>query len=132
MDARTFSPGILADHASVRGFRLIASDGRSGRISWASYAPGESYLVVTTGLLRRRHRVLPAGAVTHVSDGEVRVAMSRSEIAALPLSRIRRRPSVMTPCSTCSTRLSARPRFLRAAASRTASPGPVLTDVGPT
>ena len=85
MEARSFPPGILARHASVKGFRLVASDGRSGRISWASYAPGESYLVVTTGLVRRRHRVLPAGAVTHVGDGVVRVAMSRSEIATLPL-----------------------------------------------
>ncbi len=85
VEARTFVEGVFAGHASVKGFRLVASDGRSGRISWASYAPGESYLVVTTGLLRRRHRVLPAGAVTYVGDGEVRVAMSRSEIATLPL-----------------------------------------------
>ena len=49
------------------------------------YAPGESYLVVTTGLLRKRHRILPAGAVTHVGDGEVRIAMSRSEITRSPL-----------------------------------------------
>ena len=69
----------------MKGFGLVAADGPGGRISWASYAPGESYLVVTSGILRRRHRVLPAGAVTHVGDGEVHVSMSRAEIAALPL-----------------------------------------------
>ena len=59
-------------------------DGRAGRVSWASYAAGESYLVITTGLLRRTHRVLPAGAVTSVRDGGVFVAMSCAEIARLP------------------------------------------------
>ena len=50
-----------------------------------SYVPGESYLVVTTGRLRRKHRVLPAGAVVRVSDGCVLVEMSRREIETLPL-----------------------------------------------
>ena len=81
----TFPNGVLGAHSSVKGFRVVATDGRAGRVSWASYAPNESYLVVTTGLLRRRHRVLPAGSVTAVADGEVRVALSRSEVEALPL-----------------------------------------------
>jgi len=34
----------------VKGFRVEASDGSPGEVSWASYAAGESYLVVT-----RRH-----------------------------------------------------------------------------
>ena len=84
MEAMTFREGVLGIHASVKGFRLVAADGRAGRVSWASYAPGASYLVVTTGLLRRTHRVLPAGAVWRVDDGEVSVAMSRAEIARLP------------------------------------------------
>lgn len=85
MDAQTFPPGVLGSFASIKGFRVMATDGRAGRVSWASYAPGESYLVVTSGVLRRRHRVLPAGAVTGVRDGEVRVAISCSEIARLPV-----------------------------------------------
>jgi hypothetical protein len=84
VEARTFPAGALDSFASVKGFRVVASDGRAGRVSWASYAPGESYLVVTSGVLRRAHRVLPAGAVTEVREGEVRVAMSRSDIARLP------------------------------------------------
>ena len=35
--------------------------------------------------LRRTHRVLPAGAVTSIRDGEVRVALSRAAIEHLPL-----------------------------------------------
>lgn len=84
MEACTFRAGVLGEHASVKGFALVATDGRAGRISWGSYAPGESYLVVTTGVLRRTHRVLPAGAVTSVGDREVHVAMSRAEIATQP------------------------------------------------
>ena len=76
--------------------------------------------------------MLPAGAVTHVNDGEVRVAMSRSEIATLPLLSHPQAAVGDDTVQHSSTRLSARPRFLRAAASRTASPGSVLTDVGPT
>ncbi|HEX4707959.1 MAG TPA: hypothetical protein VH229_09555 [Candidatus Udaeobacter sp.] len=40
---------------------------------------------MTEGRFRRRHRVLPAVAVASVSDGEVRVEMSRSRIGQLPL-----------------------------------------------
>jgi hypothetical protein len=81
----TFQPEALAGHDSVKGFRVLATDGRAGRVSWATYKPGESYLVVTTGLLRRAHRVLPAGAVTRVGDGEVQVGLSRAAIEHLPL-----------------------------------------------
>jgi hypothetical protein len=85
VEAHSFRPGVLAGHDSVKGFKLVASDGAAGRISWASYALRESYLVVTTGLLRRRHRVVPAGAVIRVEDHEVHVTLSRSEIAAMPV-----------------------------------------------
>lgn len=78
----TFRPGALGAHESVKGFRVVASDGRAGSVAWASYAPGESYLVVTLGL-RRKHHVVPAGAVTRVADGEVLVGLSRAQIAQL-------------------------------------------------
>ncbi len=79
----TFQPGVLGTHDSVKGFRVVASDGRAGRVSWASYAPGESYLVVTLGLISRKHHVVPAAAVTGVEDGEVRVALSGVQIRQL-------------------------------------------------
>ncbi len=85
MEARTFRPGVLDGSDSVKGFKLVASDGAVGRITWASYPPGEAYLVVTTGLLRRTHRVVPAGAVIRVGDHEVHVQLTRAEIAAMPV-----------------------------------------------
>jgi hypothetical protein len=81
-DVMTFQPGVLGAHDSVKGFRVVAGDGRAGRVSWASYAPGESYLVVTLGV-RRKHHVVPAGAVTSVGDGEVNVVLSRAQIGQL-------------------------------------------------
>jgi hypothetical protein len=81
-EAMTFRPGVLGAHDSVKGFRVVADDGPAGRVSWASYAPGESYLVVTSGL-RRKHHVVPASAVTGVGDGQVRVALSRAQIGHL-------------------------------------------------
>jgi hypothetical protein len=78
----------------VKGFRVVATDGRAGRVSWATYVPGDSYIVLTTGLLRRKHRALAAGAVTSVGDGEVRVGLSRAEIEQLPLLP---RPSAPLP-----------------------------------
>jgi len=80
----TFADGVIPAHSSVKGFRVVASDGRAGRVSWASYAPGESYLVVTVGLLSRKHHVIPASAVTSVGDEEVRVGLARAQIAQLP------------------------------------------------
>ena len=80
----TFAEGVLGGNDSVKGFRVIATDGKAGRVSWASYAPGESYLVVTVGLLSRKHHVVPAGAVKSVGDGEVNVALSRAAIKELP------------------------------------------------
>jgi hypothetical protein len=76
---------VLGDRSSLKGLQIVATDSRAGRVSWASYAPGESYLVLTTGRVRRQHRVLPAGAVTRVDDGQVFVSLSREEIARLPL-----------------------------------------------
>ena len=81
----TFRPGVLGEHSSVKGFKVVAADGRAGRVSWATYSPGESYLVLTLGRLSRRHHVLPAGAVQSVGDGVVHVGLSRSELAQLPL-----------------------------------------------
>lgn len=83
-DPRTFREGVLGGRKSVTGFHVVATDGDAGRVSWAGYEPGDSYLVLTTGRLRKAHRLLPAGAVTSVGDGEVRVALSRTEIEHLP------------------------------------------------
>lgn len=79
----TFADGVLAGRSSVKGFTVVATDGRAGRVSWATYAPGESYLVVTVGLFSRKHHVVPAAAVTSVDDGKVQVALSRAQLRQL-------------------------------------------------
>lgn len=78
----TFRAGVVGAHDSVKGFHVMASDGHAGHVAWASYAPGESYLVVTLGL-RRKHHVVPAGAVARVGEGEVQVGLSREQIGQL-------------------------------------------------
>lgn len=80
----TFADGVLGAHESVKGFTVVATDGRAGKISWASYKPGESYLVVSLGVFSRKHHVVPAGAVTGVGDAEVQVGLSRAAIRRLP------------------------------------------------
>jgi hypothetical protein len=68
----SFPEGLLGADDSVKGFRLEAKDGQEGKVAWASYAAGESYLVV--GLrhhLHERHHVVPAGAVERISSGKL-------------------------------------------------------------
>jgi hypothetical protein len=43
----TFPEGMVGHHDSLKGFRVEAVDGDAGNVAWASYAPGESYLVLT-------------------------------------------------------------------------------------
>ena len=83
----SFREGTLSADDSVKNFHVEASDGDAGKVSWASYAPGESYLVVShTHHLREAHHVVPAGAVERISTDErtVWLALSRGEIEELP------------------------------------------------
>jgi len=77
----SFPDGMLTADDSVKGFRVETSDGHKGKVAWASYAPGESYLVVS---LAHRHHVVPAGAVERVGADEVWVRLSRDEVEQLP------------------------------------------------
>jgi hypothetical protein len=64
-----------------------ASDGHAGKVSWASYAPGESYLVVSLlHHLREVHHVVPAGAVEKISAAEHKVLLrvSRAQVEEAP------------------------------------------------
>ena len=83
----SFPAGMLGPDDSVKGFRVDATDGHAGKVSWASYAAGESYLVVThMHHLHEMHRVVPAGAVERISsDGRsVSLRLSREQIEELP------------------------------------------------
>ena len=63
----SFPTGTVGPDDSVKGFRGEPSDGHAGTVAWASYAPGESYLVITLlHHLHKRHHVVPAAAVERV------------------------------------------------------------------
>ena len=83
----SFREGMLSTNDSVKNFRAEASDGRAGKVSWASYARGESYLVVShMHHLHETHHVVPAGAVERISTDEraVWLSLSRDEVEELP------------------------------------------------
>ena len=83
----SFPEGMVGPDDSVKDFEVEATDGPAGKVSWASYAAGESYLVVShTHHLHERHRVVPAGAVDRIStdDRSVTLRLNREEIEQLP------------------------------------------------
>lgn len=43
----SFPEGLLGHDDSLKGFRVEATDGHADEVWWASYAAGESYLVVS-------------------------------------------------------------------------------------
>ena len=50
----TFPEGSVGHDDSVKGYEVEATDGPVGTCSWASYKPGESYLVVSYGARPQR------------------------------------------------------------------------------
>ena len=85
----SFREGTLSADDSVKNFQVEASDGHAGKVSWASYAPGESYLVVShTHHFREAHHVVPAGAVERISTDE------RTVWLVLAAARSRSYPSI--------------------------------------
>jgi hypothetical protein len=83
----SFPERMLGPDDSIKGFRVEASDGHVGKVAWASYAPGESYLVIR--LLRHLHEVhhvVPAAAVERVGTDERKVwlRLTRAEIEQAP------------------------------------------------
>jgi hypothetical protein len=66
---------------------LKANDGHAGNVSWASYAPGESYLVVShLHHLHEVHHVVPAATVEKVSlaDRKVWLLLTRAQVEEAP------------------------------------------------
>lgn len=83
----SFPSGLIGPHDSVKGYAVEATDGAAGKVSWASYAAGESYLVVTSWRhLRETHHVVPAGAVqtVDVSQRKVCLRMTRADVERSP------------------------------------------------
>jgi hypothetical protein len=83
----SFPEGSVGHDESVKGYDLEATDGHIGHVSWASYAPGESYMVVSYKDGHHHvHHVVPAGAVKQV-DHERRVVtlgVTVAEVKATP------------------------------------------------
>ena len=82
-----FGAGLIDSGDSVKGFEVDAVDGPVGTVAWASYAPGESYLVVTERHhLRPTHHVIPARAVVAVDSEErkLRLAFTQREVEKSP------------------------------------------------
>lgn len=79
----SFPEGSVAHDESVKGYAIEASDGEVGRCSWASYKPGESYLVVSYD---DKHHVVPAGAVRIVDHDRRAVILdvTVAEVKATP------------------------------------------------
>jgi hypothetical protein len=83
----SFPEGMLGRDDSIKGFRVVATDGDAGKVSWASYAPGESYLVVShRHHLHEAHHAVPAAAVERIStsDETVWLRLTRTEVEQAP------------------------------------------------
>jgi hypothetical protein len=77
----SFPEGSVGHDESVKGYTLEATDRPVGHVSWASYAPGESYMVASYHDGDDHvHHVIPAGAVESV-DHERRLVTLRVTVA---------------------------------------------------
>jgi hypothetical protein len=82
-----FPEGSVGHDQSVKGYAVEATDGRIGTVSWASYAPGESYLVVSYRDGHHEvHHVVPAGAVVAVDHERQSLSLkvAVAEVKATP------------------------------------------------
>lgn len=83
----SFPEGSVGHDESVKGYAVEATDGQVGTVSWASYAPGESYMVVSyRDGHHDAHHVVPAGAVKLVDHGRQAVVLKvmAAEVKATP------------------------------------------------
>ena len=83
----SFPEGLLGTDDSIKDFRVEARDGPAGKVSWASYAPGESYVVISlVHHVHEAHHVVPAAAVERVSTDQRKVwlRLTRAEVEEAP------------------------------------------------
>jgi hypothetical protein len=83
----SFPDGSVAHDESVKDYAVEATDTPVGTVSWASYKPGESYLVVSyPDGGDHTHHVVPAGAVQIVDHTRraVRLKVTSAEVKATP------------------------------------------------
>jgi hypothetical protein len=83
----SFPAGMPGDEDSIKDFGVEATAGHAGKVSWASYAPGESYLVVShRHHLHETHHVVPAAAVERIDSSERKVwlRVTRDQVEEAP------------------------------------------------
>jgi hypothetical protein len=84
-DLWTFPAGLVGHSDNVKDYRVDGSDGTQiGKVAWADYKPGDSYLVVDVG--GDRQHLVPAGAITGVDhDGRsLSVNVTAEHVRATP------------------------------------------------
>ncbi|MGH3055490.1 MAG: hypothetical protein ACRDL7_10990 [Gaiellaceae bacterium] len=82
-----FPEGSVGHDESVKGYAVEATDGQVGTVSWASYAPGECYMVVSYHDGHDdAHHVVPASAVKLVDHERraVGLTVTVAEVKATP------------------------------------------------
>ena len=83
----SFPEGSVAHDQSVKDYAVECTDGQVGTGSWATYKPGESYLVVSCkGDGDDVQHVVPAGAAKRVDhdDRTVTLSVTVAEVRATP------------------------------------------------
>jgi len=86
-DVWTYGEKVMSGPLDLTGFTVEATDGEIGKIDEATYAPGNSYVVVDTGFwIFGKKRMIPAQVVTRVEVDRrtVRVNLSKDEIKSAP------------------------------------------------
>jgi hypothetical protein len=92
--AWTFPSDSIGPDDSVKGYEVDATDGTAGTVSWATYRPGESYLVVSQRHhLHDAHYVVPAGEVREIRHAE------RKVLLGVPLAEAHRAPKQDEPAA---------------------------------
>jgi hypothetical protein len=83
----SFPEGSVGHSDSVKGYAVQATDGEVGTCSWATYKPGESYLILSyRDGHHDTHHVVPAGAVKDVDHEHrtVTLGVTVAEVKATP------------------------------------------------
>ena len=73
----SFPEGAVGHDESIKDYDVHCSDEQVGTVSWADYADGQAYLVVSCKhLLKHTHHLVPAGAVVDVDHDAKTVTLN--------------------------------------------------------
>jgi hypothetical protein len=70
----SYPPDVRVGARDLAGYRVVASDGRIGKIDAGHHTSGRAYLVLRIGSwIFRSSRIIPAGAVQRIDHAERKV-----------------------------------------------------------